>query len=159
MSVFDLRLSLQRAGLIAALAASPALAQDTTKPAERTTQAGVYTAEQATRGRDLFMGSCKSCHAPSTQTGSAFARSWGNRPLLDLFKYVSEKMPDNDPGSLAPDVNADILAYLLQLNAMPVGTVVLAPDSTALRDIKLEFKDSTAVKAPPAASRVSNRGL
>ena len=141
--------SLGRACTLAAFLAYPSFAQEPAKPAERTTQAGVYTAEQATRGRDLFMGSCKSCHAPSTQTGSAFARSWGNRPLLDLFKYVSEKMPDNDPGSLAPDVNADILAYLLQLNAMPVGTVVLAPDSTALREIKLEFKDSSTVKEPP----------
>ncbi|HEY9226295.1 MAG TPA: hypothetical protein VIP11_06600, partial [Gemmatimonadaceae bacterium] len=82
------------------LAAPIVAAQDAPKPAERSTQAGVYTADQATRGRNLFLGSCKSCHAPESQAGANFARLWGGKELLMLYKYISEKMPDNDPGSL-----------------------------------------------------------
>lgn len=134
------------------LAAAPhARAQDSTR-AERSTLAGIYTEEQAGRGKNRFLGSCKSCHAPESQTGSNFARLWIGKPLLELFKYVSQSMPENDPGSLAPDVNADIVAYLLQLNAMPAGKTELMADTTALRDTRVESKDTPKPGAAPASS-------
>src|SRR5262245_23244767 len=139
------------AGLLM-LAAPIVVAQEAPKPADRTTQSGVYTADQATRGRNLFLGSCKSCHAPESQTGANFARLWMGKPLLELFKYVSQNMPENDPGSLAPEVNADIIAYLLQLNAMPPGKVELIADTTALRGTRVESKDTPKSGAAPAPS-------
>ena len=135
------------------LAAAPHLrAQDTSRTAERSTLAGVYTQEQAGRGRNLFLGSCKSCHAPESQTGANFARLWMGKPLLELFRYVSQNMPENDPGSLAPEVNADIIAYLLQLNAMPAGKAELMADTTALRAMRVESKDTPKPGAAPAPS-------
>lgn len=135
------------------LAAAPRTrAQDSTRTAERSTLAGVYTEEQAGRGRNLFLGSCKSCHAPESQTGANFARLWMGKPLLELFKYVSQNMPENDPGSLAPEVNADIIAYLLQLNAMPAGKAELMADTTALRETRVESKDTPKSGAAPAPS-------
>ncbi len=121
----------------------PAFAQDTTTmtPAPRSTLSGVFTTEQASRGRNQFLGQCKSCHAPESQTGANFARLWGGKPLLDFFKFVSEKMPENDPGTLAPETNIDIIAYVLQLNAMPTGSTELAADTTALRETRIELKD------------------
>ena len=137
------------------LAAVPhARGQDSTRTAERSTLAGVYTQEQAGRGKNLFLGSCKSCHAPESQTGANFARLWMGKPLLELFKYVSQNMPENDPGSLAPEVNADIIAYLLQLNAMPAGKAELMADTTALREMRVESKDTPKPGAAPSPPRL-----
>ena len=128
-----------------------ALGQDTTRTVEHSTLSGVYTAEQATRGRNVFLGSCKSCHAPESHVGANFTRLWVGKPLLDLFKYVSEAMPENDPGSLAPETNADVVAYLLQLNAMPAGKTELLPEQALLREIRVEAKEQPkpAADKPP----------
>jgi S-disulfanyl-L-cysteine oxidoreductase SoxD len=47
-------------------------------------------------------------------------------------------MPKNEPGSLAPEEYADVLAYLLQLNGMPAGERDLPADSTALKRIRID---------------------
>jgi mono/diheme cytochrome c family protein len=98
----------------------------------------VYTREQAVRGQDVYAGTCKSCHAPASHTGSVFATSWGGKLLSELFLYVSERMPKNDPGSLSWEEYADVTAYLLRLNGQPIGREELPPDSLALRRIRIE---------------------
>ena len=55
----------------------------------RTTQTGVYSAEQAARGEDVYAGMCKSCHAAATHTGVAFEKSWDGRSLSELFGYTT----------------------------------------------------------------------
>ena len=109
----------------------------------RTTRSGVYTDAQAERGSDVYAGMCRSCHAPASHTGVVFAKSWKGRTLADLFAYVSERMPKNDPGILAPEQYADVVAYLLKLNAMPAGAAEIAPDSAALAAIRIDVNDST----------------
>jgi mono/diheme cytochrome c family protein len=140
-------------GLLATLAA-PAVAQDSTKQTPRSTLTGVFTIEQASRGKNVFLGSCKSCHAPESHVGANFQRLWVGKPLLALFKYVSEGMPENDPGSLGAEANADVVAYLLQLNGMPTGTSELAPDSTVMRSILVEPKP--AVSPPHHLTRLTS---
>jgi len=107
-------------------------------PPKRSTQAGVYSAEQAARGQDVYAGMCKSCHTAASHTGIAFQKSWEGRPLSELFGYISTKMPKNEPGSLAAEEYADVLAYLLKLNQMPVGTTELPADTTLLGTIRIE---------------------
>src|SRR5689334_20106824 len=77
----------------------------------RSTQSGVYTAEQAGRGQDTYTMLCTGCHTAATHTGVAF-QHWDGHPLSDLFGYISTKMPKNEPGSLAPEQYVDVLAYL-----------------------------------------------
>jgi mono/diheme cytochrome c family protein len=108
--------------------------------AHRSTQAGVYNAAQATRGKDLYAGMCKSCHTAASHTGVAFRKSWDGRSLSELFGYISTKMPKNEPGSLAPEEYADVLAYLLKLNEMPEGAVELPPDTTVLGAIRIDAR-------------------
>ena len=108
----------------------------------RTTQTGVYSAEQAARGENVYAGMCKSCHAAATHTGVAFQKSWDGRSLSELFGYISTKMPKNEPGSLAPEEYADLLAYLLKLNQMPVGKTELPSDTTVLGRIRIETHTS-----------------
>jgi len=117
---------------------SPVTAQD------RSTRAGVYTASQATRGREVYQLSCMSCHTPASHAGAAFVAKWEGRPLWELFRFVSDAMPKSEPGSLTERQYTLVLAYLLKMNGMPAGREELTADSLALQKIRIELKpDST----------------
>ena len=131
------------------LVAGAAAAQPPASGAPRTTRAGVYTPAQAERGAEVYAGMCRSCHAVASHTGATFARSWKGRTLAELYLYVSEQMPKNDPGGLAPEQYADVVAYLLRLNAMPAGSAELPPDPTPLATIRIDVPDSSAKEPAP----------
>jgi hypothetical protein len=127
----------------AAQATPPAAAPPVAAPptnAARTTLSGVYTMEQATRGRNVFLGTCRECHTEQEQTGEAFAKRWAGQTLGDLFQYLIAEMPKNDPGSLAPNDYTDVMAYMLRMNAMPAGPTALSSDVPALKAIKIVRK-------------------
>lgn len=136
----------------ASAAKAPPTAASPTTPS---TLSGVYTAEQASRGKEVYYGSCKSCHSPESHTGPTFAKWWRGKPLSDLFAFVSTRMPKNDPGTLDPSDVADVIAYLLKLNAMPVGKDELYPDADSLKKFRIETKrgstssTSTAKRTKP----------
>jgi hypothetical protein len=62
-------------------------------------------------------------------------------------------MPKNDPGSLAPEDVADVVAYLLKMNALPVGPNEIYPDADSLKKFRIEVKKpsstTTAKRAKP----------
>jgi hypothetical protein len=125
------------AALLAALAtASPARAQSDTA---RTTLAGVFSAEQAERGKDFYLSLCQSCHTAVTHTGPVFRRNWSGRSLAELYTFMSSRMPKNEPASLAPEVYADLLAYVLLMNKMPAGAGEITPDPAALQSVRIQF--------------------
>ena len=130
--------------ILAALAGDAAAQHTTSTP--RSTQSGVYTAEQALRGRDVYAGMCQSCHTAVSHAGPVFQTIWGGRPLSELFAFIIERMPKNDPGSLSREEYADVLAYLLKMNQMPEGPVELAPDSTVLKAIRIETAQSSSAR-------------
>ena len=113
-------------------------AQAPSSQTTRSTASGVYTEEQATRGRDTYQMQCKSCHTPASHTGTTFATWWDRKPLSELFQFVTTRMPKNEPGSLQPDEYADVVAYLLKLNDLPSGSEPLPADSVALKKIRIE---------------------
>jgi len=129
-------------GLVAlvALAASPRVTAAQTGGAHgpRSTTSGVYTDEQASRGRDMYAMQCKSCHTPASHTGVIFANAWDRRPLSELYQFIITRMPKNEPGSLQPDEYVDVLAYLLKLNDLPSGSDPLPADSLAMKKIRIE---------------------
>jgi hypothetical protein len=47
-------------------------------------------------------------------------------------------MPQNKPGSLSREANAEILAYVLSANQFPAGKEALSPASEVLKGIKIE---------------------
>jgi mono/diheme cytochrome c family protein len=125
------------------LIASVARAQTVKKSksvVEPTTLSGVYTAEQAARGSNVYAGQCRACHTPQSHTGAAFETLWGGKPLSELFVFIGSRMPLNDPGSLAPEDVADVVAYLLELNAMPAGKRELYPHADSLKQYRVELK-------------------
>jgi hypothetical protein len=103
------------------------------------TRSGVYTWQQSLRGSDIYAGNCKSCHAVQTHVGAAFNAAWDGRPLSQLYLYIAERMPKNDPGSLAPQEYADVLAYVLRMNRQPAGSTELPADSLALQSIRIDL--------------------
>jgi mono/diheme cytochrome c family protein len=125
-------------GVVAAALSDPALAQSSVPQSVRSTASGVYTDEQATRGRDTYQMQCKSCHTPASHTGPTFASWWDRKPLSDLYQFVTTRMPKNEPGSLQPDEYADLIAYLLKLNDLPSGSEPLPADSVVLKKIRID---------------------
>ena len=101
-------------------------------------RSGVYTTVQAQRGSDVYALKCRSCHTPETHTGVIFDTWWGGKFVSDLFEYVQERMPKNEPGSLTPEESADVIAYILRMNKLPTGTEELSTDVSALRKIRID---------------------
>jgi cytochrome c5 len=119
--------------------ASPAIDQEM-----QSTMNGVYSAPQAARGEETYMGVCVACHPAGTYRTAAFKASWKGRPLAELFDQVREKMPKNDPASLSPQEYIQVVAYLLRINGVPAGDAELPADSDALRKIRIEMPGEDA---------------
>ena len=102
---------------------------------------GVYTAEQASAGEKTYGNVCNGCHNLGSHSGQAFALKWKGRPLFDLYEMISEKMPEDDPGSLTPVESAQLVAYILKANGNPAGTTALSSDATELKKLVIEVSN------------------
>jgi len=111
---------------------------DAVVPSARSILDGVFTSSQASRGQREFESACASCHAVSDYTGRRFGALWGGTTVGDLFSQISNTMPESDPGSLAPEAYAGILAYLLQESGYPEGALDLPLDPSSLEQIRIE---------------------
>ena len=56
-------------------------------------------------------------------------------------------MPKNDPGSLDPGDIADVMAYLMKLNAQPPGKDELYPDADSLKKFRIDVKQASTSTA------------
>lgn len=120
--------------LVLAGMAVPAAAQSS----PRSTVDGVYSAAQADRGEEVFVGVCGNCHSTTEFKGDDFDLAWSGRTLRDLFRLIRNTMPNDDPGGLSPQQYIDVVAYLLALNELPTGEEDLADDESLLRRIRIE---------------------
>jgi S-disulfanyl-L-cysteine oxidoreductase SoxD len=109
---------------------------------------GIYTDEQATRGKALYSQECSSCHggeltggemAPPL-AGGEFMAGWDGLTVGDLFERIRISMPQNAPGSLSGQQNADILAFIFNANKFPAGTAEMPKEAGILKQIKFEVK-------------------
>lgn len=122
-----------------------AAAQGPSANGQRSTKEGVFNRDQWMRGRDLYAGLCAGCHPAVTHVGPVFTKSWAGKQLSDLFGFLRERMPKNDPGSLSEQEYVDVMSYMLRLNGMPQGNDEMPADSTALTKIRI---DSSRVGPP-----------
>lgn len=107
---------------------------------------GVYSTAQAGRGESAYRESCAKCHGAKLEgqgqapglTGDDFNSSWNGMTVDDLFERVQETMPADKPGQLNRNQNADILAYIFQVNKYPAGAKDLLTDAEALKAIRIE---------------------
>ena len=109
---------------------------------------GVYTKEQATRGKTRYFASCAVCHGPQLQgdsdspelAGKSFMKRWGDQSVATLFAYASSQMPVGRPGSLGVQGYADVIAHILATNGFPEGQRELPANGQALERIIIEGK-------------------
>ena len=107
---------------------------------------GVYSDEQAAKGRELYAQKCVTCHGASLEggdvapalVGDQFNSTWSGTPLSDLFERVRATMPADTPGTLNRQQVADVLAHMLKSGKFPAGTAPLAPDAGTLMGIRFE---------------------
>jgi hypothetical protein len=81
-----------------------------------------------------------------SHTGRTFLNTWSGRLLSELFGFLRERMPKNDPGSLSADEYTQVLAYLLRMNRMPAGQEELPADSVAMTSIRFDTASMQARK-------------
>lgn len=105
-------------------------------------------AKQLDLGAQWFRASCVECHATSLADPD-FRLKWSGRTAYDLFETIRSTMPEHDPGSLTLGTYASIVAYLMKLNGMPVGTTALSSDSTALAAVRLTFAPAASAASTP----------
>jgi S-disulfanyl-L-cysteine oxidoreductase SoxD len=108
----------------------------------RTVWDGVYTEVQASRGKAQYEASCRSCHRDGPRRDDEFMREWGGSDLATLFKQIKISMPAGAPSSLSDAAYADIVAYVLQVNAFPSGSSELA--AAAIGPIRIEGRSGPA---------------
>jgi mono/diheme cytochrome c family protein len=109
---------------------------------------GVYSADQAKRGADVYAKSCAMCHGDELEgegqapplAGSEFTSAWNNQTVDDVFEIVKSTMPADKPGSLTRAQNADLFAFIFQKNRFPAGKAELPQDAAALKKITIEEK-------------------
>ncbi len=130
---------------LAAVGAFGAVGANVKLQAQQKTQwDGVYTEDQAKRGEPLYAEKCSSCHGPDMNggemapglTGGEFQANWNDLTLGDLFERMRISMPQNNPGSLSRQQNADILAAMLKKGNYPAGKAELPTQTEMLNMVK-----------------------
>ena len=124
----------------------PALAPPTGTARERTANVATaslppatYTTEQAERGAKVYLATCARCHPPGQLDGENFAAGWHTARASTLFTTLRNTMPQDRPGGLTDAEYADVIAYMLQRNRVPAGTVALTTDTTSLRQLRIDL--------------------
>jgi S-disulfanyl-L-cysteine oxidoreductase SoxD len=122
----------------------------------KTTMDGVFTSDQAARGKTVYTNSCSACHMDDLSgsgqalplAGDAFLDVWDGQTVADLLDLVHNTMPQDKPGSLTAEDSLDVISYVLQYNKFPTGKDELKNDPDALKSIVITKKT-----APPSAAK------
>ena len=105
---------------------------------------GPFTEAQVDEGRKVYFARCAGCHLPGMAgqgdalalAGYQFMAGWSNRTTQDLYNVIHTSMPQNAPGSLSRQQNADILAFVLFKSNFPAGSTELPTQTEVLSTIK-----------------------
>ena len=113
----------------------------------RSAKEGVYTTEQAGRGKTSYDEKCASCHGSMASVtpdmapllnDSGFQNLWRQRSLAQLFGRIRETMPQDKPNTLSPEETAALVAYILSGNQLPAGEAPLPIDLEILKEIRVD---------------------
>jgi mono/diheme cytochrome c family protein len=145
--VLSVAFSIATLATIRAQEGGPAVQSPATSPASGTSSRsvwnGVYTEEQAERGRELYATQCIMCHGESLEgggsvhalVGAEFAANWNGLSMGDLLDRTRTTMPMNKPGTLSRQQIADLLAFVLSVNKFPAGDAELPRQAELLAQI------------------------
>ena len=133
--------------MLLAIAATAAAAAglSATQGIRRSTNDGVFTADQVERGRSAYEQHCQQCHGVDLGggvgrrlAGAAFIADWSGIGLDRLLDRIST-MPPGGPRLDEPDQLA-VLAFILEFNGFPKGDVPLSADTA--RAVLISARDS-----------------
>jgi cytochrome c len=134
----------------------------TSAQAGRSVKSGVYTIDQARRGREHYRKRCILCHLDNGQgraaepeivgqsleregdaeappvAGAPFLTKWNGKTAGALYDLVRKTMPVGSAGSLSEQEYADVLAYLFELSKVPAGQQELPSTRDQLDLITIE---------------------
>ncbi len=108
---------------------------------------GIFSLEQASRGKELFITHCIACHSDTLDQsevhgsspsliGEDFTYRWTDSAVLDLYDSIRQTMPQAAPSSLSELEYAALTAYLLAINGFPEGEHPIDPSQ---RNLLLEI--------------------
>ena len=103
----------------------------------RSTRDGVYSIQEAARGRALYQRVCSYCHE-TDEFGPDYMVDWEGQPVGSLFELIKASMPEDNPGDLSRQQYSNLVAYLLQVNGLPAGEHELGNDPMQLDKIVIE---------------------
>ena len=124
-------------GRSAAVAAAVALlvsAGAATRAHASSAAPALYSAAQASSGSKEYAAKCSACHGEALEGGAGPAlkgdtlRTLSKNTKLtvgDVFTFMSQQMPLNEPASLTHDQYAAIMAFILKSNGYPAGAKAL----------------------------------
>ena len=141
-------IGLAMVGTLALVSLSPAVYTEEIAQDSSSTWSGVFTEEQADRGKATYDQECAACHlddllgdgiAPSL-IGVPFSFRWSELSLGDMFMAIRTTMPQGAPASLSVKDYVDIVAYILKANEFPAGDSELPTDEDSLSEIIIDEK-------------------
>lgn len=112
---------------------------------------GIFTEEQAQRGKIAYESNCAICHGKdlisrnpdaSSLTGQAFRFGWYRKTIAEQFERIRTTMPSGAAGKLSDNEYLDIVVYILRFNGYPVGEQELKLDAGILKEIVIEPRES-----------------
>ena len=106
---------------------------------------GIYSADQAHRGEDLYKKQCTACHGEALDgagpypplSGDEFLSKYTGKPASNVYDMIQKLMPATAPGTLTRPQAADLLAYILSFNKFPAGKTDLPNDDASLAKLTL----------------------
>lgn len=104
---------------------------------------GVYSEEQAARGKEIYRQECETCHLADLAgndltpplIGIAFDYRWEQLSIGDMFSIMRITMPQSAPDSLSVQEYVDTISYLLKMNGFPSGKNELTTKESILNKI------------------------
>jgi mono/diheme cytochrome c family protein len=108
---------------------------------------GVYTPEQAVRGKETYVIFCAGCHADDlagTNSGDSGAPPLKGDSFMRgstvgaLHEKIRKTMPQDAPGTLREADVADVVAYILEENGFPAGTTPLSSNPSDSDRIRID---------------------
>ena len=135
-------------GAMAAAAAWGVVGNTESFAQERATSAGVFTEDQAARGKDTYLQECATCHLEDLLgdgisppiVGVPFSYRWTDLSIGDMYATIRTTMPQGAESSLSPQSYIDVIAYMLHANAYPTGDTELPPEEAMLQQITVDEK-------------------
>ena len=121
------------------------VAAQSTASSTTTVWQGVYSEEQAARGKTEYTTHCASCHRDDLSgyndiiKGARFMEKNRESTLHLFFDKTKKTMPRGAPASLTDKAYVDIVSYVLKVNEFPAGAQELRVED--LPNVRVVGKD------------------